>query len=132
MNVRNRIAVFFMAVSIAAGISLSAHAQSSQAHQVRGPISNVRFAIYNNGIYPREVHVVKGAIAVSIEDFSTGTSGVVVDRVEGKSRAGAGRVERNSRASWRGKSIIVLEPGQYEVYSTENPDARALMIVEPK
>jgi hypothetical protein len=96
----------------------------------------VRFTLYDVGIYPREVRVRTGWIAISIEDLSGGRSGVMVERISSDSlnNHGApqsmGIVNRDSQ-SWRGRHEMQLEPGSYYVYPVEHSDARAVLIVEP-
>ncbi len=99
--------------------------------QVRGPICNVRFAVYGNTIYPSEVHAVRGLVRVVIEMFSARTSAVVIDRIEGKNGVNAGEVAHGIRAR-HGEGVFTLEPGNYEVYSKESPHLRALLVVDPK
>jgi len=120
--------VLVFAIIVASVYSVSAQSLQSQAPM---PVSNVKFAIYDGGIYPHEVHVIRSAVNITIENYSASISGIAIDRVEGNSRSKAGTVGKNER-SWRAKSTIVLEPGQYEVYSLENPTARALIIVKAR
>lgn len=95
-----------------------------------GPVQVVRFALYDVGIYPREIHVEKGLVAISIEDQSGGSSGLVVERVEGNVRAPQGRVDR-LRGRFRARGELVMAPGRYEIHDAERPGNKALLIVEP-
>src|SRR5438128_11090177 len=80
-----------------------------------GPVQVVRFTLYDAGIYPRQIRVQKGLVAVTIEDLPGGTSGLVVQRVNGNARQSVGTVQRIHK-HWRGQAEIQLEPGNYEVY----------------
>ncbi len=95
-----------------------------------GPVHVVRFTLYDAGIYPREVRVDKGLVAITIEDLSGGTSGLVVERVNGNGRVSIGSVQRFER-HWRGREELQLQPGSYEVHMADRPNNRALLIVEP-
>jgi hypothetical protein len=125
MKANTRMSIYIVAIVLAAGVLQAAETQ------MQGPVCNVRFAVYGNAMYPGEVHALKGSVRVSIEVFSARTSAVMVDRVEGKSAVHAGKVERNTQAR-HGEEIIALQPGEYEVYSAENPNTRGLLVVDPK
>jgi hypothetical protein len=92
--------------------------------------SFVRFNLYDQGIYPHVTHVHQGLLAITIEDFSGGTSGLVVERETGNAPAQVGVVQR-SGSQWRGKAEMRLVPGRYKVYMADRPENRALLVVEP-
>jgi hypothetical protein len=94
----------------------------------RGPVQVVRFALYDVGIYPREAHVAKGIVAVSIEDLSGGAVGLEIERETGNAPERVGGVSREVYA--RGRSDIRLEPGRYRVYMTDHPANQAVLVVE--
>ena len=112
---------------------LKAAAPSSTVAQKagqRGPIEVVRFTLYDVGIYPREAHVGKGTVAITIEDLSGGSSGLVVERqAVGLARVSVGSIQRSKDS--RGRNDIRLEPGRYEVYMADRPNNRAVLVVEP-
>jgi hypothetical protein len=93
-------------------------------------VTTVRFNLYDLGILPREVHVQKGLLAINIEDYSGGTTGLVVERETGNAPELVGRVERTG-AHWRGRGEIRLAPGRYQVYMADRPANRALLVIEP-
>ena len=96
----------------------------------RGPVQVVRFTLYDAGIYPSEAHAQPGLVAVSIEDLSGASSGLVIERREGKVSTLLGRVERlQDRLRARGEILMTL--GHYDVYDASRPDNRAVLIVEP-
>ena len=97
---------------------------------VPGPVEVVRFTLYDVGIYPHEAHVGKGLVAITIEDLSGGSSGLIVERQQpGQARVTLGSVERGQH--WRARNDLRLDPGNYEVYMADRPDNRAVLIVEP-
>src|SRR5258708_19622323 len=94
------------------------------------PVQVVRFTLYDVGIYPRQARVNKGLVAITIEDLSGGTSGLVVQRVNGNARQSVGTVHRIQNHS-RGQEEIQLEPGNYEVFMANRPNNVAQLVVEP-
>ena len=95
-----------------------------------GPVRVVRFTLYDAGIYPREVRVDKGLVAIVIEDFSGGTGGLVVAPEIRSDRIHLGTVQRFEH-QWRGRSEWTLTPGRYVVFDSSRPSNRAKLIVEP-
>jgi hypothetical protein len=95
-----------------------------------GPVQVVRFTLYDAGIYPRQARVDKGLVAITIEDLSGGTSGVVVERLNDTAREHVGDVHRFQN-HWRGREEIRLQAGNYRLYMADRPNNRALLVVEP-
>jgi len=104
--------------------------ETSAAAAKNGPVQVVRFTLYDAGIYPRQARVEKGLVAVTIEDFSGGTSGLVVQRLNGNTRQSVGTVQRIQN-HWRGREEIQLEPGSYELFMADRPNNRAQLVAEP-
>jgi hypothetical protein len=126
----------FLIISARAKTGLATHKSATANLQDlppklgNGPVQVVRFTLYDVGIYPSEVHARKGLVAISIEDYSGGTSGLVVDRLTGIARVGIGKVTRQLNQS-RARGETLMTPGRYEVYDASRPKNRALLIVEP-
>jgi hypothetical protein len=99
----------------------------------RGPARFVKFNLFDLGIYPREVHVPKGLLAINIEDYSGGSTGLVVTKETDSAPLRVGNVVRGTGgdAAWRGKSEMKLDEGRYVVFMADRPDNRALLVVEP-
>ena len=104
--------------------------ETSAAAAKNGPVQVVRFTLYDAGIYPREAQVQKGLVAIMIEDLSGGTSGLVVQRMNGNARQSVGNVQR-IQSHWRGRQEIQLEPGNYEVFMADRPKNKAQLTVAP-
>ena len=93
----------------------------------RGPAQMVHFTVYDAGIFPREVRVSAGLVALHIEDMSGGSAGLVV--ANGSLQAVVQVVRRPQR--WRDNARVSLVPGRYTVYDASRPMNRATLIVEP-
>src|SRR5258706_3179129 len=100
------------------------------ANVPHGPVQVVRFTLYDAGICPRQARVEKGLVAITIEDLSGGTSGLVVQRVSGNSRQSVGTVQRIQN-HWRGRQELQLEPGNYELFMADRPNNKAQLTVAP-
>jgi hypothetical protein len=113
------------------GVTAGARPASSPATlQGKKPVKVVRFSLYDVGIYPREVHVDQGQIALLIEDYWGSRAGVVVERETESTPQLVGRVEREG-PHWRSQKELQLTPGRYQIYMAERPDNRALLVIEP-
>jgi hypothetical protein len=107
---------------------------SPHATQVAGrePARFVKFNLFDLGIYPRELHVQKGLLSINIEDYSGGSSGLVVTRDIDTAPQQVGSVVRGGGdAGWRGQSEMKLDEGRYIVFMADRPENRALLVVEP-
>jgi hypothetical protein len=93
----------------------------------REPVQVLRFTLYDAGIYPRETVAGKGLVAISIEDLSGGSDGLVLEREAGGTVV---QVKRTGK-HWRGRGEIKLTPGRYRVYDASRPANRASLIIEP-
>ncbi len=92
-----------------------------------GPAQMVHFTIYDAGIFPKEVRVSAGVVALHIEDMSAGSSGLVVANESLETVAQV--VRRPERR--RDNAPISLVSGRYTVYDASRPRNRATLIVEP-
>lgn len=90
----------------------------------------VRFTAYDVGILPRQAKARAGKVAVAIEDLSGTGAELVVAKTNNGSAAATGRVRR-SAGSWRGRTVIRLEPGTYDVFDSNRPNNRAELVVTP-
>lgn len=95
----------------------------------REAVRFVRFNLYDQAIIPREFHVSEGLAAICIEDYSGGTTGMVVERLGGSAPVRIGVVERTG-PEWRGQQEMRLTVGSYKVYMSDRPDNHALLVVD--
>lgn len=96
-----------------------------------GSVQVVRFALYDAGIIPKQARARKGLVAVTLEDHSGSSAGLIVERQNnGHTPERAGQV-RHYDGSRRGRTELRLEPGIYAVFDGDNPERRAELTVEP-
>lgn len=97
-------------------------------------MQTVRFTLYDVGIYPREIHVKKGSIVISIEDLSGGSSGLQVNilrnDVSRNVSVAIGNIQQ-ARGFSRGKSKFTLDAGEYDISDISHPANHARLIVDP-
>jgi hypothetical protein len=101
-----------------------------QTGSERVPVQNVRFTLYEAGIFPRELHVKEGAVAIAIEDRTGNSAGLAIERVSANGRVTVGQVQRLT-GHGRGRGQLQLEHGRYRVFDTSRPTNHAVLIVEP-
>jgi hypothetical protein len=95
-----------------------------------GPVQNVRFTLYDAGIYPRQLHAKTGNVAIGIEDRTGNSLGLVVEHQNGSVAVLVGQV-RCVLNRLRGRAQFSLEPGIYAVFDATRPNNRAELVVEP-
>ena len=95
-----------------------------------GPVQNVRFTLYDAGIYPRQLHAKSGNVAIWIEDRTGNSLGLVVERQNGSVAVLVGQV-RCVLNRMRGHAQFRLEAGRYGVLDATRPNNRAELVVEP-
>src|SRR5260370_11170913 len=93
-------------------MTMTNEAAQSSVIPKHGPVHVVRFTLYDAGIYPREVRVDKGLVAIMIEDFSGSSGGLVVAPEIGSDRLRLGTVQRFEH-HWTGRGELALTPGRY-------------------
>lgn len=104
--------------------------QSSPSSGPHGPVQVVRFTLYDAGILPKQARARKGLVAVTLEDQTGSSAGLIVERQNnGRAPERAGQV-RHYDQSRRGRAELKLEPGVYAVIDGENPEHRAELIIE--
>jgi hypothetical protein len=94
----------------------------------RGPVQMVRFTLFEDGIYPREMRVRQGLVNLTIEDKTSGSSSLIVERDVVNQRIGQ---VRRSEDHKRGRETLRLTPGRYIVSDDSRPGNRATLLVEP-
>jgi hypothetical protein len=95
-----------------------------------GPVQMVRYVLFDAGIYPRELTVDKGLVNIALEDKTHSATTLVIDRIVGDERFQVGQIRRTMDER-RGRGIVKLSPGRYEVYDASRPVNRAFLTVNP-
>ena len=108
----------------------SAVATSNQLPVLRGPVLNVRFTVYDAGIFPRQQHAKPGNVAISIEDRTHRSSGLVVQALDTDAPITIGQVTPVFERA-RGRAQFSLGAGHYAVFDSSQPRNRAELIIEP-
>jgi hypothetical protein len=95
-----------------------------------GPVRNLRFTLFEQGIRPASMRINAGLVNIAIEDKTTDGEGVLIQRVEEGRGTAIGNV-RNMQDQKRGRSRMRLTPGTYELQDVVRPDNKAVLVVEP-
>lgn len=93
------------------------------------PLKNIRFTVYDVALYPQELQVDAGRVAIAFDDRTGKNSGFVVHRI-------TGNVERVGEINfpqdhWRTRGEVRLTPGRYRVFSRGRPEIQSILIVTP-
>ena len=95
-----------------------------------GPVQNIRFTLYDAGIYPREVRVQTGTVAIAIEDRTGTSTGLLIEVPDEKQNTRGYQVESLNEHG-RGRGQFQLEPGEYRVVDVSRPENTAVLVVKP-
>ena len=93
------------------------------------PLKNIRFTVYDVALYPQELQVDAGRVAIAFDDRTGKNSGFVVQRITGN----AEKVKEINfpQDHWRTRGEVRLTPGRYRVISRERPEIQSILIVNP-
>jgi hypothetical protein len=103
---------------------------SQQLTVLRGPRQNVRFTLYQDGIFPQQLHAKPGNVIIGIEDRTGNSSGLAVQLQTDTLPVAVGQVTAALNES-RGRVAFSLGAGRYIVFDASRPNNRAELIVEP-
>jgi hypothetical protein len=93
------------------------------------PLKNISFTVYDVGMYPHELQVDAGRVAIAFEDHTGKNSGFVVQRITGNAEK-VGEIMFPSD-HWRTRGEVRLTAGRYRVFSRERPEIQSILIVNP-
>jgi len=102
----------------------------SQSSTPRGPVQNIRFTLYDAGIFPQQQHARPGKVSINLEDRTHQSTGLVVQRETGGMAEQIGQVSPVSDHT-RGNAQFALGVGHYVVFDASQPNNRAELVVEP-
>lgn len=95
----------------------------------RGPIQNVRFTVYDAGIYPRQLRASPGVVAIVLEDRTHRSPSIVIERETSGSVPRVGEITFQQHQS-RIRSEFGLGVGRYRLSGATNPAIQAELIIE--
>lgn len=95
-----------------------------------GPIRNLRFTLFDEGVRPGELRIKSGLVQISLEDKTNIVQGLTIRRLTGAEKIGVGTVQKATDHT-RGRSLFRLAPGQYELFDASQPAHKAVIMVEP-
>src|SRR5829696_2141643 len=87
-----------------------------------GAVQNVRFTLYDAGIFPRQHHANAGNVAISIEDRTHRSEGLVVQRETDGIMLDIGQVRAVVNQARRGRAQFRLAVGNYRVFDASQPN----------
>ena len=106
------------------------NSETSPASTTRGPIQNIRFTVYDAGIYPRQLRAKPGVIAIVVEDRTRRRPGLVITRETVGGSLSVGGISIPLSQS-RARTEFRFGAGRYRMSDTTNPANQAELIVEP-
>lgn len=95
----------------------------------RGPIQNLRFTVYDAGLYPRQLRAKPGVVAIVLEDRTRRRPGVVVERETGGGSLILSEISFPLNQS-RTRTELRLGVGRYRVFDATNPANQAELIIQ--
>ena len=110
--------------------SNNSNAYSSVGTQQAEPLRNIRFTVYDVGIYPEEIKVDAGRVSIVFDDRTGNHSGFVIERIVGNGTERLGQITA-SRDHWRTRAQVRVDPGRYRVFVSDRPEIRSMLIVNP-
>ncbi|HJT28117.1 MAG TPA: hypothetical protein VJ784_11960 [Pyrinomonadaceae bacterium] len=93
------------------------------------PLKNIRFTVYDVGMYPHELQIDAGRVAIAFDDRTGKNSGFVVQRITGNAEK-VGEINFPSDR-WRTRGEVRLTAGRYRVFSRERSEIQSILIVNP-
>ena len=93
-------------------------------------VRNVRFTVYDVALYPHEVQVHAGRVAIAFDDRTGKNSRFVVQRISGSAPEKVGEIAF-PRDHWRSRGEVRLAPGRYRIFSPERPEIQSILIANP-
>ena len=127
-----KLRILFIALSIVGlffGVR-AARTATNSFQSARGPIQNVRFTVYDAGIYPHQLRAKPGIVAIVLEDHTRRRPGLVIERETAAGNVRLGEISFPVHQS-RTRSELGLGLGRYRVSDATNPANQAEIIVEP-
>ena len=108
-----------------------AHQSPTVSGQVSavGPVRNLRFILFDGGIQPSQLRVKAGLINISVEDKTSVSEGLTIQRIVGRDSVALGAVQKLANQQ-RSRNLFTLLPGEYELHDSSKPTNKAVLSVE--
>ena len=94
------------------------------------PVQNIRFTVYDVGIYPQEMTLDAGRIGIGVDDRTGKSAGLSLQRIEGNNSEFVGQVDMTPDRH-RSRGYVRLTPGRYKLFDKSNPQIFSTLIVNP-
>lgn len=111
--------------------SSNVKAYSGAAAQQTEPMRNIRFTVYDVGIYPPEIEVDAGRLSIVFDDRTGKYSGFVVERISGNGAERVGPPIEARKDHWRTRAQVTVVPGRYRIFASDRPEIQSALIVNP-
>ena len=104
-------------------------ASAVTASATRGPIQNIRFTVYDQGIYPRQLRAKPGVVAIVLEDRTRKHTRLLIEQETAGGVLPVGGMSFLVDQS-RSRTEFKLDAGRYQVFDATNRENRAELLVE--
>jgi hypothetical protein len=94
------------------------------------PVQNIRFTVYDVGIYPQEMTLDAGRVGIAIDDRTGKSAGLSLQRLNGNNSEPVGQVDMAANRH-RSRGYVKLTPGRYKLFDKSNPQIFSTLIVNP-
>ena len=108
----------------------NAKAYSGAAAQQTEPMRNIRFAVYDVGIYPQQMEVDAGRLSIVFDDRTGKYSGFVVERISDNGVERVAQMEAR-KDHWRTRAQVNVVPGRYRIFASDRPEIQSALVVNP-
>ncbi|HEX6718013.1 MAG TPA: hypothetical protein VF088_12920 [Pyrinomonadaceae bacterium] len=104
---------------------------SATADNPNEPLQNIKFTVYDVGIYPQEMQVNAGRLGIVFDDRTGMSPGFVVQRITENSTQLVTQINAVTNHS-RTRGQVKLTPGCYHVFDSVRPQMYSTLIVSPQ
>jgi hypothetical protein len=123
------IPVFLLAGGLFSAAALF-RAPTTSVVTVNEPLENIRFTVYDVGIYPQEMEVNAGRLGIVFDDRTGRSSSFLVQRFTDDNSEVVGQINVVTNHS-RTRGQVKLTPGRYKVFDSTRPEMYSTLTVNP-
>ena len=103
---------------------------SAIADSPNEPLQNIKFTVYDVGIYPQEMQVNAGRLGIVFDDRTGKSPAFIVQRITENSTQLVTQINALTNHS-RTRGQVKLTPGRYRVFDSARPQMYSTLIVNP-